>query len=272
MPRTSRSFRDHVVVLTGASSGIGREMALRLAPERPRLVLAARDRERLAEVAERCRQLGAESTVVPTDVGDQEACARLVTETFEQHGRIDDLFLNAGQDMWTRLDELTDPAILEEVLRVNTLGPAWITWSALAEIRARRGRIVVVSSLAGLAGIPTRTAYSASKHALHGFFDALRAELAGTGVSVTLVCPDFVATEIHRRAFGPDGRPFGDRAPGRPEKFMTAERCAAAIVAAARRRKRLVLLSTRGRLGRYVRLVAPGLIDRVAIRAVDRGH
>jgi short-subunit dehydrogenase len=88
---------------------------------------------------------------------------------------------------------------------------------------------------------------------------------------VTIVCPDFVVSEIHRRALGPDGRPLG-ASPMRESKIMTAATCAAAILRAARRRQRLVLLSARGKVGRFVRLVAPGLIDRIAIRAVARGR
>jgi NAD(P)-dependent dehydrogenase (short-subunit alcohol dehydrogenase family) len=266
-----RSFSGRVVVLTGASAGIGRELALRLAAERPRLVLAARDAAKLEEVAARCRELGAEALVVPTDVGDEAACGELVRRAVEAFGGVDLLLLNAGQDMWARLDELEEPAILERLMRVNYLGPAWIARHALPHLVARRGRIVVVSSLAGLTGVPTRTGYCASKHALHGFFDSLRCELATSGVSVTLVCPDFVVSEIHRRAYGPDGRPLGE-SPMRESKLMTAARCAELVLDAARKRKRLVLLSARGKAGRWVRLFAPGLIDRIAVRAVARGH
>jgi len=266
-----RSFAGRVVLLTGASAGIGRELALQLAPERPKLVLAARDAARLEEVAAECRARGAEALVVPTDVGDESACRALVASTLEAFGALDVLLLNAGQDMWSRLDELADRSILERLMRVNYLGYAWLAAEALPALKASRGRIVVVSSLAGLTGVPTRTGYAATKHALHGFFDSLRVELAGTGVTVTLVCPDFVVSEIHRRAYGPDGKPLGET-PMAESKIMTTEACARAILRAARARKRLVLLSWRGKVGRYVRLLAPGLIDRIAARAVARGH
>lgn len=269
MPRST--FQGQVVVLTGASVGIGREVALQLAAEGARLVLAARDAAKLEEVATLCRARGGEALVVPTDVADDASCDALVARAVDTFGRIDALVLNAGQDMWARLDELDDPSVLERLMRVNYLGPARLTWRALPILKASRGRLVVVSSLAGLTGVPTRTGYAATKHALHGFFDSLRCELAGTGVSVTLVCPDFVVSEIHRRALGPNGEPLGT-SPMQEAKIMTAERCAAEIVRAARRRARLVLLSARGRAGRFVRLVAPNLIDRLAIRAVARGH
>jgi len=122
-----------------------------------------------------------------------------------------------------------------------------------------------------LTGAPTRTGYAASKHALHGFFDSLRIELAGTGVTVTIVCPDFVVSEIHQRALGPDGQPLG-ASPMVEAKIMKTARCAELVLDAARKRKRLVLLSWRGKVGRWVRLLAPGLIDRIAARAIARRH
>lgn len=266
--------QNPAVLLTGASVGIGREMALKLADRRgggARLALAARDAAKLEEVAALCRERGSQAVVLPADVGVESDCERLVELAVERLGGLDLLILNAGQDMWARLDELEDASILERILRVNYLGPAWLTRFALPHLKASRGRIVVVSSLAGLTGVPTRTGYAASKHALHGFFDSLRIELAGSGVSVTLACPDFVLSEIHRRAFGPDGKPLGT-SPMQEGRIMTAERCAGLILDAARRRRRMAILSLRGRLGRFVRLVAPGLIDRIAARAVARGH
>ncbi len=265
------SFAGQTIVLTGASAGIGRELALQLARERPRLVLAARDAERLAEVAALCRDRGADAIAVRADVGVEADCRHLIERAVDAFGRLDVLLLNAGQDMWARLDEVADPALFERLMRVNYLGPAWLAYHALPHLKQRKGRIVAVSSLAGLTGVPTRTGYCASKHALHGFFDSLRIELAGTGVSVTLVCPDFVVSEIHQRAIGPDGKPLG-QSPMQEARIMSTAACARHIAAAARARKRLVLLSWRGKIGRWVRLAAPGLIDSIAERAVARGH
>jgi NAD(P)-dependent dehydrogenase (short-subunit alcohol dehydrogenase family) len=265
------TFARHSTLLTGASSGIGRELALALAAEGARLTLVARDAPALEAVAAECRARGAEAAVFAADVGDPVACRESVARAVELHGGLDLLLLNAGQDMWARLDELEDPTVFERLMRVNYLGPAWTTFHALPHLKAARGRLVVVSSLAGLTGVPTRTGYAASKHALHGFFDSLRVELRGSGVSVTLVCPDFVLSEIHRRALGPDGRPLGT-SPMQEAKIMTARECARRVLGAARRRRRLALLSWRGRAGRWVRMVAPGLIDLIAARAVARGR
>jgi NAD(P)-dependent dehydrogenase (short-subunit alcohol dehydrogenase family) len=263
------SYAGKVVVLTGASEGIGRALALRLARERARLVLAARNAARLNSLAEECRILGAQALVVPTDVSSREQCEALADAAFAHFGAIDVVVLNAGATMWSRLDELEDVGLLERLMRLNYLGAAWLTRRALPALVAARGRIVAVSSLTGLVGVPTRTGYAASKHAMIGFFDSLRIELADCGVSVTVVAPDFVRSEIHRRATGPDGKPLG-ASPMRESKIMGADECARIIADAALARRRLVITSFRGRLMRWAKLVAPGLVDRLAARAIRR--
>ncbi|HEU0224170.1 MAG TPA: SDR family oxidoreductase [Steroidobacteraceae bacterium] len=263
------SYAGKVVVLTGASEGIGRALALRLAREGARLALAARNAARLNSLAEECRVLGAQALVVPTDVTSREQCEALADAAFAHFGTIDVVVLNAGATMWTRLDELEDVGLLERLMRLNYLGAAWVTRRALPALVAARGRIVAVSSLSGLVGVPTRTGYAASKHAMIGFFDSLRIELAGRGVSVTVVAPDFVRSEIHRRATGPDGRPLGT-SPMRESRIMGADECARIIADAALARRRLVITSLRGRFMRWAKLVAPGLVDRAAARAIRR--
>jgi NAD(P)-dependent dehydrogenase (short-subunit alcohol dehydrogenase family) len=138
------TFAQRSVLLTGASVGIGRELALLLAAQGAHLVLAARDVVKLDEVAVRCRALGGKALVVPTDVGIETDCARLVEAAVAAFGSLDMILLNAGQDMWARLDELEDAAVLERVMRINYLGPAWLTRLALPHLAASRGRIVVV--------------------------------------------------------------------------------------------------------------------------------
>lgn len=258
------------VIVTGASSGIGRAICLELAPQKPNIVLAARDAARLDEVAAECRAKGAAVLVVQTDVALEEACRDLIARTVERFGEIDVLVANAGRTMWARLDEVKDLSLYEELMRTNYFGAVYPTFYALPHLKRSRGRIAVVSSVAGLTGVPERTGYSASKHALFGFFESLRIELQDTGVTVTMVAPDFVVSEIHRRAIGPDGEPLG-KSPLREGKVMTAEECARRIVRAVERRQRLVITSLRGRLGRWVRLLAPRLIDGVARRAIRRG-
>jgi len=260
-------FTDKVIIITGASEGIGRALALALAPQRPKLVLAARNEARLEELKQQVEAAGAEACVVPTDVTDEAACRRLAETAVEVFGGIDVLVNNAGGTMWTTLEDVTDTSIFERLMRVNYLGSVYCTFYALPHLKQGRGRVVVVSSVAGLTGVPTRTAYAASKHALFGFFDSLRVELRGTGVTVTMIAPDYVLSEVHRRALGGDGVPLGE-SPMQEEKIMTAEQCAGLIVYAMAKRRRLLITSSRGRIGQWLGLIAPGLVDRLAAKAI----
>jgi short-subunit dehydrogenase len=265
------SNSGQVVIVTGASEGIGRALCLELAARRDAIALAARNEARLAEVAEECRARGGEVLVVPTDVSRKEDCRALIDATVTRFGRIDTLVNNAGMSMWSRLDEIADLDVFETLMKVNYLGCVYATYYALPALKQSRGRIVVVASLAGITGVPTRTGYAATKHAVFGFFDSLRIELAETGVSVTLVAPDFVVSEIHRRSLGPDGQPLV-ASPMQESRIMTSEECARMIVKGMDGRRRLVIGSRRGRLGRFVRLIAPALIDRMAAKAIREGR
>lgn len=260
-------FTGKVVVVTGASEGIGRAFCIALAPQRPRLVLAARNRERLESLAEECRRHGAEALVVPTDVTDEASCRALIDAAVAAHGAIDVLVNNAGGTMWTRLDQVRDLDLYERLMRLNYFGSLYPTFHALPHLKRSRGRIVAVSSMAGLIGVPERTGYSAAKHAVVGFFESLRIELADDGVSVTIVCPDFVVSEIHKRALGADGKPLGEN-PMAGAKIMTAEECARLMVDAIARRERLLVTSGRGRLARWLQLIAPSRIDALAAKAI----
>jgi len=262
------TFKDKVIIVTGASEGIGRALCLALAPQKPKLVLAARNLERLEELKQEVESKGAKAVVVPTDMVEETACKQLIDETISTYGRIDGLVNNAGRTMWTPLEDLVDPSVIEQIMRINYLGAAYCTYFALPHLKKSKGRIVGVSSVAGLNGVPTRTAYSASKHAMFGFFDSLRIELMDTGVTVTMIAPDFVLSEMHRRAFGKDGKPLGT-SPVQEDKGMTAAECAARSVKAMENRERLAILSARGKLGRWVKMIAPGIIDKVARKAIQ---
>ncbi|HEV3137115.1 MAG TPA: SDR family oxidoreductase [Pirellulales bacterium] len=260
-------FSDRVIVITGASSGIGRALALELAPQHPKLVLAARDQNRLEEVAARCRQRGADVLVVPTDIAVQEQCANLIARAIERFGSLDVLVNNAGRAMWARFDELADLAVMEDIMRLNYLGSVHCTHFALAHLKQSRGLIVAIASASGLLGAPLLSGYAASKHAMIGFFESLRIELADSGVGVTLVAPDFVQSEILSRAVDARGQPL-HASPLDQRKLMTAEACARRIVNAMGRRDRLLLTSARSKWARWGKLLAPKLVDWIAAAVV----
>jgi short-subunit dehydrogenase len=259
------------IIVTGASEGIGRALSLALAGRGARLALAARDRPRLESLAQECRARGGDARALPTDVTNQQDCEWLVDETVKAYGGIDVLVHNAGITMWSRFDALQDLAIFERLMEVNYLAPVRLTALALPHLKKSSGLLVAVASLSGLTGVPERSGYAASKHAMIGFFDSLRIELSGSGVGVSVIAPDFVVSEIHKRAIGPDGEPLGE-SPMKVSKIMTADACAARIVKAIERRERLVLMSARGKLGRWLKLIAPSLIDRIAAKAIRQRH
>lgn len=264
-------FRGNVVVITGASAGIGLEVARQLSQAGAKLVLAARDPALLESAAEACRELEAEVIAVPTDVGDSEQCRRLIEQTVETFGRLDTLINNAGISMHARFDQLSDVHAVDRITRINYFGSVYCTWYALPHLKRSRGRIVGVSSITGKNGVPTRTLYAATKHAMAGFFDSLRIELKDEGVTVTMLYPGFVATDIAERALGPDGQPLGTR-PVRKEFAMPAAECARQIIAAAGERKREVIMRRRARLGLIAKIFFPEKVDEMARRAIEQGR
>jgi short-subunit dehydrogenase len=261
-------FRDHVVVITGASSGIGAALARELAEQGACVVLAARRVEKLKAVGAECEQRGAKALVVSTDVSDEGQCKQLIERTVEAYDRIDMLVNNAGFTVKAALEELSDLTPFKQVMDVNFMGSVHCTYYALPYLKQARGRIVGVSSLGAKAFVPLHTSYAASKSAMAGFFDTLRIELADAGVSVTMVYPDFVVTDFAANIRTADGQRAGEDAAKHfyTERMMTAETCAGIILDAAARRRREVITSMRGRLLGLMMVIAPGLVGRLASR------
>ena len=269
-----RASSPRVVVITGASDGIGAEMARQLAAREGAgiaLVLAARNAVQLDMVAAECAAHKAQVLVVPTDVSVRIQCRRLAITAVERFGRIDVLVNNAGRSAHALFEEVEELDWYEELMRVNLWGAIWCTQAALPHLKATRGSIVAVSSLAGLVGVPGRTAYSATKFAMTGFFEALRAELKGAGVSVTTAYPGVVATRIRYRGFNAQGEEAG--ASGlKEEGAMSVEECARLIIAGMDARKREVVMTAKGKVGRFLKLLAPGLVEKMALAALADEH
>ena len=259
------AFRDQVVIVTGASSGIGKALALQLADQGATVVLAARRADLLEQVAAECRSLGGEALAIQTDVADEAQCKALIDKTISRFGRLDMLINNAGLAVIARLEDFSDLRLFRHTMDVNFYGAVQCTYHALSHLKQSCGRIVAVSSLGGKAPLPYNSQYIASKFALHGFLDSLRIELAKDGVSVTIICPSWVVTGFHEAQMDKDGMPKGPH--GRAiysKNMMTAERCAEIILRAAYRRQREVLMGF-GHLIAWLKLLAPGLLDRIAI-------
>jgi short-subunit dehydrogenase len=259
-----------VVIITGASDGIGAEVARQLAEKEGAgiaLVLAARNTGMLDAVAAECAAFGAQTLVIATDVSVQDDCKRMVAQAHQRFGRIDALINNAGRSAHALFEDVNDLGWYEDLMRVNLWGSVWCTHAALAHLKASKGSIVAVSSLAGLVGVPGRTAYGATKFAMTGFFEALRSELKGAGVSVTTAYPGVVATRIRYRGYNADGKELGSSSL-KEDDAMPVEQCARLIVDGMNRRKREVVMTTKGKLGRFLKLLAPAMIENMALAAV----
>ncbi|NHZ65317.1 SDR family oxidoreductase [Massilia genomosp. 1] len=259
-----------VIVITGSSDGIGADMARQLAArggEAVALVLAARNGAMLDAVAGQCQALGAQTLAVPTDVSVQAECIALIDAAVARFGRIDALINNAGRSAHALFEDVRDLGWYEDLMRVNLWGSVWCTHAALAHLKASRGRIVAVSSLAGLVGVPGRTAYAATKFAMAGFFEALRAELKGAGVSVTTAYPGVVATRIRHHGYNAAGQQLG-KSLLKEEGAMPVEECARLIIEGMEGRRREVVMTAKGKAGRFLKLVAPGLVEEMALAAV----
>lgn len=265
------NFKDNIVILTGASTGIGEALAHQLAAQGAWLVLAARNAQKLESVAAECRACGGCALVVATDVTDEEECRELVERAVAEYGRIDTLINNAGLSMWMKFEDVEDLDSLEYLMRVNFFGSMYCSYYALPYLKQSKGRIVAIASVAARTGIPTRTGYAASKHAMVGFFESLRIEVEDDGISVTIAFPDFVASGMHTRSLGADGKPLGHN-PLQVDKLMTSEECAQLIVAGAAARKRQIVMSNRSRFGQWLKLIAPGKVDEIAKKAIKKGH
>ena len=260
------------IVITGASDGIGAEMARQWAARGRTdvaLVLAARSVDKLEAVAANCRASGAQVLVQRCDVGVQTECVALIDAAVRAFGRIDTLVNNAGMSAHANFEDVTDLSWYETLMRINHWGSVWCTHAALPHLKASRGRIVAVASLAGLIGVPGRTAYSGTKFAMTGFFESLRVELATSGVSVTIAYPGVVATEIRYRGFNAQGERAGRS--GLDERgAMSVEECARLIVDGTERRQRDIVMSAKGKLGRWLKLIAPRVVDRMALKALKQ--
>jgi NAD(P)-dependent dehydrogenase (short-subunit alcohol dehydrogenase family) len=182
-------FDGKVVIITGASSGIGEALALRLASEGAWLALAARRAERLQAVASKCAERGGRALALPTDVADEAACRELVERTVAEYGQIDMLVNNAGITVGSRFAELPDLTLFRRVIEVNFLGIVHCTYYALPFLKQVAGRIVNLASMSAVLPIPYNTAYVASKHAIAGLTKAAAREVADCGITCNAVCP-----------------------------------------------------------------------------------
>jgi len=254
-------LNQKVIVITGASSGIGEALAFQAASRGAKLMLAARSIDKLEAISKMLKKQNAEVYVCQVDVSLQSDCERLINETIKAFGRIDVLINNAGISMRALFVD-ADPGVLQRLMEVNFWGAVYCTKFAFPHLLKQKGSVVGISSIAGIKGLPARTGYSASKFAMLGFMESLRIENLKTGLHVLMAFPGFTASNIRNTALAADGSQQGE-SPRDESKMMTAEAVAIKVLDAVERRKRTLVLTFQGKLTVLLNRFFPALVDRL---------
>jgi NAD(P)-dependent dehydrogenase (short-subunit alcohol dehydrogenase family) len=258
-------MRDKVVIVTGASSGIGKSCAQTFSACGSNVVLAARDETALEQVMS---TLEGECLGVKTDVSVESDCRNLIASAVQRFGRIDVLINNAGISMRALFRDV-DLAVLHRVMDVNFWGTVNCTKFALPYLLEAKGSVVGVSSIAGFKGLPGRTGYSSSKFAMHGFLESLRTENLKTGLHVLLACPGFTGTDIRHRALTADGTAQGT-SPREEGRMMTSDEVSKRIYKAVVKRKRTVIMTRQGRMAVLAGKFFPSFTDRQVFKLMAK--
>lgn len=260
----NKVFERKVVVVTGGCAGIGRALVMRFAQSGARLAILDTQEAALESLVQHLGDhLGCEAIGLVCDVADGDAVQQAMALVTERFGGIDLLLNNAGITHRSTFAE-TELAVFQRIMAVNYFGAVHCTKAALPGLIARRGQVIVLSSLSGFAPLLYRSAYNASKHALHGLFETLRAELKGSGVNVMLVCPGFTATDLRKNALVGDGS-VTQQPPLAIGKVASAQDVAEAIYEGALRRRRLLVLSNINWRARLLARFFPRLFERVLL-------
>lgn len=252
-------FKDKVVIVTGASSGIGEATAREFAKNGSKVVLAARSEEKLLNIVTDIKANNGEACYVKTDVTLEHDCKKLIETAVSKYGNLHILINNAGLSMRASFDEV-DLKVLHRLMDVNFWGTVYCTKYALPYLISNKGSLVGVSSIAGFHGLPGRTGYSASKFAIHGFLETLRIENLKKGLHVMIIAPGFTSTEIRKHALTADGTEQGE-SPRNEEKLRSPELVAKWILKGIKKKKRNKLLTWVGRLTALFQRIIPAVVD-----------
>jgi len=255
------SFKNKVVIITGASSGIGKALAEELAKRGANVVLGARQYVTLCEItAELENKYSIKALAVQCDVSREEDCKSLINHTMTTFGKIDVLINNAGLSMRALFNDV-DLSVLKNLMDVNFWGTVYSTKYAMPEILKSKGSVVGVSSIAGYRGLPGRTGYSSSKFAMNGFMESLRTENLKTGVHVMVACPGFTTSNIRVAALSKDGAAHGETSM-EEGKMMTSEAVAEIIADGIESRKRTLIMTGQGKLAVWMNKLFPKFTDK----------
>ncbi|MFZ5587981.1 MAG: SDR family oxidoreductase [Thermodesulfobacteriota bacterium] len=258
--------RGKVVAVTGGAGGLGAAFGRRFAAAGARVAVLDLERTKPQVLAAALAQGGAEAVGLVCDVTDPGQCQEAMAELVRRWGGVDILINNAGITHRSAFAQTT-LAVQRRVMEVNYFGSLNCTQAALSSLIARRGLIVVISSVAGFAPLFGRTGYAASKHALHGLFASLRCELAGSGVGVSIVCPSFADTAIAKNALDGDGR-VTSHPQSKVGRVASPDEVAEAVFRAAAKRRPLTVLSPIGRLSWWFTRLLPNLYEKLMTRSL----
>lgn len=262
-------MKNKVVVITGASSGIGFACAEAFAEKGSKVVLSARSEEKLNKALELLKSKYHQNIIAVTcDVSNENDCKKLIDKTIETFNSIDILINNAGISMRAIFNDL-EISVFKQVMAINFWGAVYCTKYALPYLLKSKGSVVGVSSIAGYVGLPARTAYSASKYALQGFLDALRTENRKKGLHVLVACPGYTASNIRNSALTADGKQQGE-SPRDEDKMMQPEEVAKHIYNAVEKRKRTIVLTTEGKLAVFLSKFFPSFIEKMVFNKVAK--
>ena len=254
-------MKDKVVIITGASSGIGQACAMKFAKEGAIVVLAARNIEKLNDIVDDIKIGKGQALAVQTDVSKEEDCQKLMDTTIEYFNQIDVLINNAGISMRSIFAD-TEIAVIKKLMDINFWGTVHCTKIALPHLLKMQGSVVGVSSIAGFKGLPGRAGYSASKFAMHGFLECLRIENLKKGLHVLIVAPGFTNTNIRNTALVGDGSTQSET-PLEESKLMSAAEVADHIYNGIVKKKREVILTNQGKLTVLLNKFFPGFMDKM---------
>ena len=261
-------MKNKLVIVTGASSGIGKACAVEFARKGANLVLVARSGDKLEALAREISSFGVKTHTVIADVSREEDCKRMVEEVLTEFGKIDVLVNNAGISMRGSFVNI-DVSVLKKVMDVNFWGTVYCARYALSSIIENKGSVVGVSSIAGYKGLPGRTGYSSSKFAMHGFLESLRLENLKRGLHVLIACPGFTASNIRNTALTEDGSPQGET-PRDEQKMMQPEEVATYIVEAVQKRKDRLTLTFNGKLTVLLNKLFPKWVDKLVYNHMSK--
>jgi dehydrogenase/reductase SDR family protein 7B len=253
-------FTGKTIWITGASSGIGAELALQLAAYKTRLIISARNLQLLQQVAEQCRDLGAHVEIAQLDITDNQQLTNVANRILANHEQIDLLIHSAGVSQRSHAIE-TDISVCRQIMELNFFGLIDLNQRVVQRMSQQQvGHIVVISSVAGKIGTPMRSSYSASKHALHGYFDSLRAELHQHKINVTLVCPGFIQTSITLNSLTADGSKY-NKIDEELKSGVPVEQCAEQIITAiANNKAELIISGLKEKVAIWIKRLLPKLL------------